>query len=219
LSISGTEFRRKLFAGEDIPEWFSFPESIKELQVGVAKQKRRGVTIFFTGLSGSGKSTVANILSSRLLELQDREVTLLDGDVIRNHLTSELGFSKEHRDLNVQRVGYVASEITKHGGIAICALIAPYAQARDKARELVESQGSFVEVHVSTPLEVCEQRDVKGLYEKARNGIIKGFTGIDDPYEKPESPEYVIDTSSTSPEKLAQDILSFLSNKNYIKIR
>ena len=186
-SISGTEFRRRLFAGEEIPAWFSFPETISELQVGVAKQQRRGVTIFFTGLSGSGKSTLANVLSTKLLEIQDREVTLLDGDVIRNHLTSELGFSKEHRDLNVQRVGYVASEITKHGGIAICSLIAPYAQARAKARELVERQGSFVEVYVATPLEVCEQRDVKGLYEKARKGLIKGFTGIDDPYEKPQT--------------------------------
>jgi len=219
ISISGTEFRRKLFAGEPIPEWFSFPESVAELQVGVAKQKRRGVTVFLTGLSGSGKSTVANILASKLLELQDREVTLLDGDVIRNHLTSELGFSKEHRDLNVQRVGYVASEITKHGGIAVCSLIAPYMQARDKARELVEEQGAFVEVHVATPLAVCEQRDVKGLYKKARKGIIKGFTGIDDPYEVPVDAEIRIDTSEGSPEEHAQTVIDFLVNNGQITVR
>lgn len=210
LGISGTEFRRRLFAGEEIPEWFSFPESIAELQVGVAKQKRRGVTLFFTGLSGAGKSSVANIVASKLLEVQDKEVTLLDGDVIRNHLTSELGFSKEHRDLNVQRVGYVASEITKHGGIAVCSLIAPYQLARDKAREMVEERGKFVEVFVSTPLEVCEERDVKGLYEKARKGLIKGFTGIDDPYEEPNNAELVIDGGSDSPEKNAEKVLEYL---------
>jgi sulfate adenylyltransferase len=218
-NISGTEFRRRLFAGEDIPEWFSFPESISELQIGIAKQQRRGVTVFFTGLSGSGKSTIAQILSSRLLEIQDREITLLDGDVIRNHLTSELGFSKEHRDLNVQRVGYVASEITKHGGIAVCALIAPYAQARSKARELVEQYGTFVEIHVSTPLEVCEERDVKGLYQKARQGIIKQFTGISDPYEAPVNPELVIDTSGGSAEGHVETIVKYLEEKGKIALR
>lgn len=216
MGISGTEFRRRLFADEDIPDWFSFPESIAELKVGVAKQRRRGVTIFFTGLSGSGKSTVANIVATKLLEVQDREVTLLDGDVIRNHLTSELGFSKEHRDLNVQRVGYVASEITKHGGIAICSLIAPYEQARAKARELVEERGSFVEVYVSTPIEVCEERDVKGLYQKARAGIIKGFTGIDDPYEEPARPEINMDTSKAEAEVFAEEVIDFLAENGLI---
>ena len=219
IGISGTEFRRKLFAGEDIPEWFSFPESISELSVGVAKQRRRGVTVFFTGLSGSGKSTVANIVASKLLELQDREVTLLDGDVIRNHLTSELGFSKEHRDLNVQRVGFVASEITKHGGIAICSLIAPYSHARGLARELVEQHGSYVEVHVATPIAVCEARDVKGLYEKARKGLIKGFTGVDDPYEEPTEAELVIDTSAGTPEAHAQSVLDYLEKEGKISLR
>ncbi len=219
LNLSGTEFRKKLFADEEIPEWFSFKESIDELKIGVAKQRRRGVTIFLTGLSGSGKSTIANVLATKLLEIQDREVTLLDGDVIRNHLTSELGFSKEHRDLNVARVGYVASEITKHGGIAICALIAPYAQARDKARELVERHGTFVEVYVSTPLEVCEERDTKGLYQKARAGILKQFTGISDPYEAPESPELVIDTSTDTAEIYAEQVIKYLSEASLIKLR
>jgi len=219
LSISGTEFRRRLFAGEEIPEWFSFPESIAELQVGVAKQKRRGVTLFFTGLSGSGKSTIANIVATKLLEIQDRGITLLDGDVIRNHLTSELGFSKEHRDLNVERVGYVASEITKHGGIAICSLIAPYAKARAKARELVESQGTFVEIYVATPLEVCEERDIKGLYEKARQGLIKSFTGIDDPYEAPTDAELTVDTSKHSAEALADTVIKYLQDTGVIAVK
>jgi sulfate adenylyltransferase len=219
LGISGTEFRQKLFNDEEIPEWFSFPESIEELKIGVAKQRRRGVTVFLTGLSGSGKSTVAHIVASKLLEIQDREVTLLDGDVIRNHLTSELGFSKEHRDLNVSRVGYVASEITKHGGISLCALIAPYAQARQKARELVEQHGSFVEVYIDTPLEVCEERDTKGLYQKARKGIIKEFTGISDPYEKPKNAELTIDTSNGQPEDHAKKVIEKLVEIGVVNLR
>lgn len=146
-------------------------------------------------------------------------MTFLDGDVIRNHLTSELGFSKEHRDLNVQRVGFVASEITKHGGIAICSLIAPYAQARAKARELVAAQGTFVEIHVATPLLVCEERDVKGLYEKARKGLITGFTGIDDPYESPLNPEITIDTSTHTPEEIADTVIAKLVAAGYITPR
>jgi sulfate adenylyltransferase len=217
--ISGTEFRQRLRTGEPIPEWFSFPESIAELQRGVAKQQRRGVTVFFTGLSGSGKSTIATELATRLLELQDREVTLLDGDVIRNHLTSELGFSKEHRDLNVQRVGFVASEITKHGGIAICSLIAPYEKARAKARELVAQHGRFVEVHVATPLAVCEERDVKGLYQKARSGLLPGFTGIDDPYEAPKSPEVVVDTTTKSATAAVEELVAYLQAAGIIEVR
>jgi sulfate adenylyltransferase len=215
-NISGTEFRRRLFAGEEIPEWFSFPESISLLRTGIEKQQRRGVTVFLTGLSGSGKSTIAKVLASKLLEIQNKEVTLLDGDVIRNHLTSELGFSREHRNLNVARVGYVASEITKHGGIAICAMIAPYKEARDKARELVEQYGTFIEVHVATPLAVCEQRDVKGLYQKARQGILKEFTGISDPYEVPEAPEVILDASAGSPEEHAAVLLETLKREGKI---
>ena len=215
-SISGTEFRRRLFAGEEIPEWFSFTETIAELRSAAAKQKQIGVTIFFTGLSGSGKSTVANMLSSKLREVQDRKITLLDGDVIRNHLTSELGFSKEHRDLNVQRVGYVASEITKHGGIAVCSMIAPYARARRQVRDQIEQQGKFIEVFISTPIEVCEERDVKGLYKKARQGIIKNFTGIDDPYEEPKSAELVIETVETKPEEAVELILGKMKEMDLI---
>lgn len=211
--ISGTEFRRRLFAGEEIPEWFSFPETIDQLKAGVQKQQQQGLTVFFTGLSGSGKSTIANMLASKLLEVQDRAVTLLDGDVIRNQLTSELGFSKEHRDLNVQRVGYVASEITKHGGIAICSLIAPYEKARAGVREMVGQYGTFIEVHVATPLAVCEKRDVKGLYDKARKGLIKGFTGIDDPYEEPKQPEVRIDTTEVTPDEAVEMVLQGLKEQ------
>lgn len=210
-NISGTEFRRMLREGADIPEWFTFKETVNLLRAGVKRQLETGVTVFFTGLSGSGKSTIANLLASKLREADERRITLLDGDVIRNHLTSELGFSKEHRDLNVTRVGYVASEITKHGGIAICSLIAPYAGARDRVRELVEQHGTFVEVFVSTPLEECEKRDVKGLYEKARQGLIKNFTGISDPYEEPANPEMVIDTTKLSPKEAVEEILKCLS--------
>ena len=217
--ISGTEFRRRLMANEPIPDWFSFPESIAELQVGVAKQKRRGLTLFFTGLSGAGKSTIANVLATKLLEIQDREVTFLDGDIIRTHLSSELGFSKEHRDINVARVGYIASEITKHGGIAICSLVAPYEQARNQARELVERYGSFQEVHVATPLSVCEERDTKGLYQKARQGLITGFTGIDDPYEAPTEPEFYFETIEQTAEETAEMIINRLAEQGLITLR
>jgi sulfate adenylyltransferase len=154
-----------------------------------------GFTVFFTGLSGAGKSTLAKALMARLLELGGQRVTLLDGDIVRKHLSGELGFSKEHRDINVRRIGYVASEITKHGGIAICAPIAPYRETRTYVREMVEAFGDFLEVYVATPIEVCETRDCKGLYAKARAGVIKDFTGVSDPYEVPEAPEVVVDTS------------------------
>ncbi|MEC9435677.1 MAG: bifunctional sulfate adenylyltransferase/adenylylsulfate kinase [Pseudomonadota bacterium] len=207
LNISGTELRRRLQEGLDIPEWFSFPEVVKELRRTKPPRSSQGFTVFFTGLSGSGKSTIANALMVKLMELGGRPVTLLDGDVVRKHLSSELGFSKEHRDINIKRIGYVASEITKNGGIAICAPIAPYTATRRAVREMVEAYGAFVECHVATSLEECEKRDRKGLYKLAREGKIKEFTGISDPYEAPEKPELRVDTEGQEVDNCAQQVI------------
>ena len=217
LNLSGTEFRRRLREGLDIPEWFSYPKVVEELRKAHPPKHEQGFTIFFTGLSGSGKSTVANALMIKLLEEGSRPVTLLDGDIVRKNLSSELTFSKEHRDLNIQRIGFVASEITKNGGIAICAPIAPYAATRRQVREMISPVGGFLETWVSTPIEVCEQRDRKGLYAMARAGKIKGFTGIDDPYEAPENAEIVIDTSELSPDLAAHRILLTLEKHGYVR--
>lgn len=211
LNISGTELREMLKRGDDIPEWFTFSEVSSILQDSYPKSQKQGFTIFFTGLSGSGKSTIANGLMAKLLEETNRKVTILDGDLVRQHLSSELGFSKEHRDLNIQRIAYVASEITKHSGIAICAPIAPYFQQRANARRLIEPHGKFIEVYVNTTFEQCEERDVKGLYAKARQGIIKGFTGLDDPYEQPINPEIIVSGSSGDPLDEVQKIIDFLT--------
>ena len=217
LRISGTELRRRLREGLDIPEWFSFPEVITELRKTHPPRHKQGFTVFFTGLSGSGKSTIASALMVKLMELGGRRVTLLDSDVVRKNLSSELGFSKEHRDLNILRIGYVASEITKNGGIAICAPIAPYTATRRSVRDLIDPLGGFVEIHVATPIEVCETRDRKGLYAKARAGLIKGFTGIDDPYEDPADPEMRIDTSNLTPDLAAHSILIKLESMGFIR--
>ena len=217
LNLSGTEFRRRLREGLDIPAWFSYPTVVEELRRAHPPKHKQGFTIFFTGLSGSGKSTVANALMVKLLEEGSRPVTLLDGDIVRKNLSSELTFTKEHRDLNIQRIGYVASEITKNGGIAICAPIAPYAATRRLVREMISPLGGFLETFVSTPIEICEQRDRKGLYAKARAGLIKGFTGIDDPYEEPENAEIVIDTGELSADLAAHRILLTLEKHGYIK--
>ncbi|NQU42387.1 adenylyl-sulfate kinase, partial [bacterium] len=175
-----------------------------------------GFTVFFTGLSGSGKSTVANVLVAKLMEMGTRPVTLLDGDIVRKNLSSELGFSKEHRDLNILRIGYVASEITKNRGIAVCAPIAPYTAIRRQVRENISQFGGFILVHVATPIEVCEARDRKGLYAKARDGKLKGFTGIDDPYEEPTAAEVVVDTSKTTADAAALEVLLYLEKEGYI---
>jgi len=219
LSISGTELRERLQDGREIPEWFTFPAVAEELRRTHPPRSKQGFTVFFTGLSGSGKSTIANVLRVKLLEMGGRPVTLLDGDLVRKHLSSELGFSKEHRDLNIQRIGYVASEITKNGGIAICAPIAPYDEVRKGVRGMIEPLGGFTLVHVDTPLEVCEQRDRKGLYAKARAGIIKEFTGISDPYEAPEDAELVLDTTELTPDQAAQRVILHLEHEGFIEAR
>jgi sulfate adenylyltransferase len=219
LDISGTELRRRLQLGLDLPSWFTFSAVERELRRSSPPRHRQGFTVFFTGLSGAGKSTLANVLLVKLLELGGRPVTLLDGDQVRRHLSSELGFSKEHRDLNIRRIGFVASEITKNGGIALCAPIAPYDQARKDNRAMIEQVGGFVLVHVATPLEVCEQRDRKGLYAKARAGILKGFTGISDPYEAPDDAEIVVDTTDLSPEEAARRVIAHLEQEGYIEAR
>jgi sulfate adenylyltransferase len=216
LTISGTELRQRLAEGRDIPEWFTFPEVAEELRRSYPPRQDQGFTVLFTGLSGSGKSTIANALMSKFLEMGGRPVTLLDGDLVRKHLSSELGFSKEHRDINIRRIGYVASEITKNGGIAICAPIAPYDGVRKEVRAMIEPAGGFVLVHVATPVEVCEQRDRKGLYAKARAGIIPEFTGVSDPYETPTDADVTIDTESTSPDEAAQQVLLHLEHEGYI---
>lgn len=216
LNISGTELRRRLQEGLEIPAWFSFPEVVEELRREYPPLHKRGVTIFFTGLSGSGKSTIANALLAKLQEDGSRPVTLLDGDIVRRNLSSELGFSKEHRDLNIQRIGFVASEICKNGGIALCAPIAPYDAMRKTVRAMNETVGGFVLVHVATPLDECEKRDRKGLYALARAGKIKEFTGISDPYETPEDAEVVMDTTGRTPEDCAQKVHSYLRSKGYV---
>ena len=217
LNISGTELRRRLSEGLEIPEWFSFPAVVEELRKTKPARHKQGFTVFFTGFSGSGKSTIANALMVKLMEMGGRPVTLLDGDVVRKNLSSELGFSKEHRDLNIRRIGYVASEITKNGGIAICAPIAPYTATRRAVREEIEQFGAFIEVHVATSIEECERRDRKGLYKLAREGKIKEFTGISDPYEVPENPELRVETENVEVDNCAHQVLLKLESMGLIK--
>ena len=217
LNISGTELRRRLAEGLEIPEWFSFPTVVEELRKTRPPRAKQGFTVFFTGFSGSGKSTIANALMVKLMEMGGRPVTLLDGDIVRKNLSSELGFSKEHRDLNIRRIGYVASEITKNGGIAICAPIAPYATTRRAVREDIEAFGAFIEVHIATSIEECERRDRKGLYKLAREGKIKEFTGISDPYDVPENPELRLETESVEVDNCAHQVLLKLEALGLIK--
>jgi len=217
LSLSGTEFRRRLREGLEVPSWFSYPEVISELRGSFPPRREQGFTVFFTGLPSFGKSTIAKVLMAKLMEMGQRPVTLLDGDIVRKNLSSELGFSKEHRDLNILRIGYVASEITKNRGVAICAPIAPYTAIQRQVREKIEQYGGFIEVYVATPLEVCERRDRKGLYAKARAGLLKEFTGIDDPYESPKTPEVFVDTTQTTPDQNAQRVLLHLEKEGYIE--
>ena len=217
LTLSGTELRRRLALGLDLPEWFTFPEVAAELRRAWPPRHRQGFTVLFTGLSGAGKSTLANALVAMLRESGERRVTLLDGDIVRKHLSSELGFSRAHREINLRRIGFVAAEIAKNGGIAVCAPIAPYAASRGELRETVEGVGGFVEVYVSTPLETCEARDRKGLYAKARAGLIEGFTGIDGAYEAPASPDMEIDTTDIRPDLAVQRIFVKLESLGLIR--
>ena len=218
LNISGTELRDRLNEGRDIPAWFTYPEVVRELRRSFPPRHKQGFTVFFTGLSGSGKSTIANILLTKFLEMRGRPVTILDGDLVRKNLSSELGFSKEHRDINIRRIGYVASEITKNGGIAICAPIAPYDSVRSQVRQMIEPYGGFILVHIATPIETCEQRDRKGLYAKARAGIVKEFTGVSDPYEAPTNAEVVINTAELSAEEAAQEIILHLEQQGFVGV-
>lgn len=215
LSISGTQQRRMLAAGERLPTWFTPPAVARELQRRYPPRNEQGLTIFFTGLSGSGKSTVANVLHAKLLE-RGRSVSLLDGDLVRRELSAGLGFSRDDRDRNIRRIGYVATEVTRHGGVAICAPIAPYDATRKDVRRGVEAFGAFVLVHLATRLEVCEARDRKGLYAKARAGLVPEFTGISDPYEEPTDAELVLDTTRTTPEEVAERIIAYLEGCGYL---
>jgi sulfate adenylyltransferase len=216
LTISGTEQRRRLREGLEIPEWFTYPNVVQVLRKAYPPKSEQGFTLFFTGLSGSGKSTIAQVLLSKLLELGGRPVTLLDGDIVRKNLSAGLGFSKEDRDRNILRIGFVANEITKNGGIAICAPIAPYAATRRAVRELISAHGAFIEIHVATPIAVCEARDRKGLYAKARAGLVQNFTGVNDPYEPPENPEVRLDTTNQTPEESADEVWLYLEREGYL---
>ncbi|ULU23140.1 bifunctional sulfate adenylyltransferase/adenylylsulfate kinase [Dyella terrae] len=215
--ISGTQLRRHLHEGSEIPSWFSFPEVVKILRERHPVQASRGFALFFTGLSGAGKSTIAQAVVAQLLERTSRAVTVLDGDEVRKHLSRGLGFSRDDRNANVTRIGYVASEIVRHGGVAVCAPIAPYADARADARTLVEAHGDFIEIHVATTLDVCEARDRKGLYAQARAGAITHFTGISDPYEVPVHPELRIDGNAGDPVVLAGHILELLGARGLLR--
>jgi sulfate adenylyltransferase len=216
LSISGTQVREEyLNRGRPLPDWFTRPEVADILAETYPPRHRQGCCIWFTGLSGSGKSTTAEVLTVLLME-HGRQVTVLDGDVVRTHLSKGLGFSKEDRDTNIRRIGYVASEIVRHGGIAICAAVSPYRATRDDVRNMVGPE-HFIEVFVDTPLWVCEQRDVKGMYAMARRGEIKDFTGIDDPYEPPTSPEIILETVGNSAEANARSILEYLAEAGFAK--
>lgn len=216
-AISGTELRERLHKNLEIPEWFSYPTVINELRKAYPPRHKQGFTIFLTGLPSSGKSTLANALSLRLREMVDRQISVLDGDVIRTHLSRGLGFSQEDREANITRVGFVAKEITKHGGIAICALVAPFARAREMVRQMISEVGGFIEVYVATPLAICEERDRKGLYKKAREGVIKQFTGISDPYESPVAPEIAIDTAHVHPEAMIDILVKQIKLLGYIQ--
>jgi sulfate adenylyltransferase len=215
-SISGTQVREEfLSAGRKLPAWFTRPEVAQILMDTYPPRHRQGVCVWLTGLSGAGKSTTAEILTMLLLE-RGRQITVLDGDVVRTHLSKGLGFSKEDRDTNIRRIGFVAAEIVRHGGAVVAAAVSPYRATRDEVRHMVGAD-HFVEVFVDTPLEICERRDSKGVYAKARSGEIRGFTGIDDPYEAPEAPNIVLDTVVFTPQENARRILEYLERQGFVR--
>ena len=215
-SISGTKVREDfLQRGRTLPEWFTRPEVAGILSAAHPPRHRQGFCLWFTGLSGSGKSTTADILTIMLLE-HGRQVTVLDGDVIRTHLSKGLGFSKEDRETNIRRIGFVAAEVVRHGGGVICAAISPYRSTRNECRTMIGGD-RFCEIFVDTPLQVCEDRDPKGMYALAREGQLKGFTGIDDPYEPPHNPEITLDTVNCSAEQNAERIISYLTERGFIR--
>ncbi|MBF0205009.1 MAG: bifunctional sulfate adenylyltransferase/adenylylsulfate kinase, partial [Desulfamplus sp.] len=216
ILLSGSDIRKRIRAGKHVPEWATFPEVVQELKKSYPPPSGQGFTVFFTGLSGAGKSTIAKVLHAKFMEIGTRPVTLLDGDIVRRNLSSELNFSKEHRDINVRRIGFVAAEITKNRGVAICAPIAPYEKTRFEIRTAIEAYGGFFEVHVATPIEECEKRDRKGMYARARAGLLKGFTGVDDPYEVPEKCEITIDTTNITPDEAAHEILLYIGQNGFI---
>lgn len=216
--ISGTEFRKMITTNRKIPNWFSFPEVLTEIRRGVKREVKNGLTIFFTGLPSSGKSTISRMLYFKLLEIANKKITLLDGDIVRQNLSKGLGFSREDRIANIKRIGFVASEITKHQGIVVCSAIAPHEEARSYNRQLISENGNYVEVYISTPLKTCIKRDTKGLYRKAQKGLIKRFTGVDDKYETPINPEITIDTTNNTPSECVNLIISYLKKHKLIKM-
>jgi sulfate adenylyltransferase len=215
FSLSGTQVKEEyLYTGHNLPDWFTRVEVARILEEAYPPRTRQGVCIWFTGLSGAGKSTTAEVLTENLVRY-GRRVTLLDGDVVRTHLSAGLGFDKEGRDANIRRIGFVAAEIVRHGGVAVCAAVSPYSAARAEVRKMVGD--NFIEVFVDTPLEVCEERDTKGMYAKARRGEIKDFTGIDDVYEAPQYAEMTLSTAGRSAEENVSDIVGYLLEKNFIE--
>ncbi len=215
LNISGTQVRDDYLAkGKLLPEWFTRPETARILRQMYPPRHNMGFCVWFTGLSGAGKSATADVLTTLLLQY-GKQITQLDGDVIRTHLSKGLGFSKEDRDTNILRIGFVAAELVRHKGVVTCAAISPYRATRDECRKMVGSE-QFVEVFMDTPIEVCESRDIKGLYAKARRGELKGFTGVDDPYEAPINPEITLKTVGITPEENARIIIQFLESRGFL---
>lgn len=216
LDISGTELRRRLRSGAHIPEWFSYPEVVKVLRESNPPRSQQGFTIFLTGYMNSGKDAIARALQVTLNQQGGRSVSLLLGDTVRHELSSELGFSRDDRHKNIQRIAFVAAELTKAGAAVIAAPIAPYEESREQARETISGGGTFFLVHVATPLEYCEKTDIRGIYSKARKGEIKGFTGVDDPYEAPRKPDLTVDLEKQTVRSIVHEIILVLEAQGFL---